>query len=690
MHFHTYTTIIRILLTLLGFAALCLTGVDGALLFVIGSVTLASLVINIRYELKITPVIWNILAVLTLIAFVVYYIALSHDLLGSGAIFLAVMVALKLFDLRAIRDHLLLYLLVFLEIVVSAASTVSPVFFAILAAFVIVSIWAMVLFNIRRDYEEWKGKNKIIARRGLLSPTFFLYTIAITTFSLMITLMLFFIIPRAGSGFFQQQTLDALSVPGFADELTLGSIGRGKGYGHVVMRVEFPGAAGPPVNMYIRGTSLDHYDGRNWRRSKSEKKRIEKTSDNLIFSEVQTPGRLFNQLITLEPLDTNILFAASPWSRISGDFKDISTDITGTLYMRNKPYSRKTYSVWSGLGGRERASLSPLKLERYLQLPPPEKEDTGRIKELASVISKDKKNDYKRAKKIENFLRNNYRYTLEPIQTKGKSPLEDFLFYAKEGYCEHYATSMVIMLRTLGIPARVVTGYVQGQWNDFGNYLLLRQMDTHSWVEAYLPYDFSESGEKTRGIDKKMAWVRFDPTASQGLITPRKASRMALYLDSLKWRWTRHIVNYTITDQVKIAISLKHSTRGLRTWLRSLSGRLPGLKRSASQGQTAPLVLALILMGAALIIVIINRGKSRSNIKTPDFYLEMTRILKKKGIERNDSETPLEFARRTRSKEVEKITELFQIKRYRESALSVDELTELKGLIEKVKEELSS
>ncbi|VAW39153.1 FIG001454: Transglutaminase-like enzymes, putative cysteine proteases [hydrothermal vent metagenome] len=688
MRFHTYTTIIRVLLTLLGLAAISLVGELGqSFLILIGVVTLVSLAVNVRYEVTIPPRIWNVLAVLLLAGFIVNHAAFSRDLMSSGAAFLALMVALKLFDLRTVRDHLMLYLLVFLEIVVAAASTVSPAFFAILAAFVITSIWAMVLFNIRRDFEQRCGKDKIITRRGLLSPGFFLYTIAITTFSLVITLMLFFIIPRVGSGFFQRQSQSALNVPGFADELTLGSIGQGKGYGNVVMRVEFPGAEGPPVNLYIKGTTLDNYDGRNWRRSKSAKRKVKKDSNGTLLSGVNTRGRLFNQLITLEPLNTNILFAAPPWSRLSGDFKNITTDDSGTLYMQGKPFSRITYSVWSGTDGREQAELSAAELERYLQLPPPGQEETGRIKAFATELTAGEESRYRAARKIEGYLKRNFRYTLTPKKGGGRTPLSDFLFYAKEGFCEQYATSMAIMLRTLGVPARVVTGYVQGQWNDFGNYLLLSQRDTHSWVEAYLPYDLSpgSAGKKQDGSRKKMAWIRFDPTASQGLTSPVQSSRMGLYLDALKWRWTKNIVNYSLNDQIDTAITLKQRTSGLRGWLGSMLGKLPNLKDRASEGgRSLPLVFALILMGAALVIVAVRRAGSGSNLKTPAFYLEMLRILKKKGIEKSEFETPMEFALRLGNRDVEKITELFQTRRYRDTPLSDDELTELKALIIKI------
>jgi len=689
MHFRTYTTIIRVLLTALGFAAISLVGELGqSFLFIIGAATLISLAINVKYELAIAPRLWNILAVVMLLGFIINYVAFNHDLLSSGAAFLALMVALKLFDLRSVRDHLLLYILVFLEIIIAAASTVSPAFFAILAAFVITSIWAMVLFNIRRDYEQWNGKNKIITQRGLLSPSFFLYTIAITTLSLVMTLMLFFIIPRISSGFLERENKSIFTVPGFADELTLGSIGRGKGSSKIVMRIEFPKASGAPVNMYIKGTTLDNYDGRNWRKSKNTKKEIARDFNGNFLPEVKLKGRLFNQLITLEPLNTNILFAATPWSKISGNFKSLKTDNSGTLYMESKPFSRITYSVWSGLDGREKAALSTAELKRYLQLPTPEQEDSKEIKAFTTELIAGEKTEYDAARKIEDHLKHNYRYTLNPKKGDGRTPLSDFLFHAKEGYCEQYATSMVIMLRTLGIPARVVTGYVQGQWNDIGNYLLLRQRDTHSWVEAYLPYNFSKRNPHTlNNKTEEMAWIRFDPTASEGLVSPVRSSRLALYIDAFKWRWTRNIVNYTIDDQIETAITLKHRTNGVRKWFKSLLKQLPSLKdKATNSGQSLPLVIALILMSVAFLVVVINRGKARTTIKTPAFYIEMLRILKKKGIEKTAFETPMEFAQRVGNNEIKKITKLFHIKRYGETPLSTKELAEVKELLGNIKE----
>src|SRR3989454_389608 len=95
--------------------------------------------------------------------------------------------------------------------------------------------------------------------------------------------------------------------------------------------------------------------------------------------------------------------------------------------------------------------------------------------------------------------------SLDVGTTMSADPVDDFLFTRKTGYCEHYATAMVVLLRALGIPARLVTGFLPGVWNDFGNYYTIRQQDAHAWVEVYFPLS---------------GWVTFAPTPSVPAAVP--------------------------------------------------------------------------------------------------------------------------------------------------------------------------
>jgi hypothetical protein len=281
-----------------------------------------------------------------------------------------------------------------------------------------------------------------------------------------------------------------------------------------------------------------------------------------------------------------------------------------------------------------------------------------------------------RAKAIEEYLKQNYRYTLNPKRGAGPTPLEDFLFFTKEGYCEHYATAMVILLRHAGIPSRIVTGFLQGQWNGYGNYFLVRQQDAHTWVEAYIP---------GRG------WTTFDPTPAQGLSTPLEASQVGLLVDSLRWRWSRYIVNYTLSDQIQMARKIEFQGRRIRHVLGEglasfiASGR-SGFSRWAWWVWTIPVLAIVILMVVTSKGILTGKRISR---KTPGFYLEVLGILKRRGFERRAFETPMEFAARTGLIEARSLTEAFEEVRYGGRTLTEARLSEVENYVEILKRGIS-
>src|ERR1019366_5904852 len=97
----------------------------------------------------------------------------------------------------------------------------------------------------------------------------------------------------------------------------------------------------------------------------------------------------------------------------------------------------------------------------------------------------------------ESYLRKNFSYTLELPKTDMRDPIANFLFRRKKGHCEYFASAMAVMLRTIGIPSRVTTGFAGGVYNPISGWYVVRASDAHSWVEAYLP---------------RLGWTTFDPT----------------------------------------------------------------------------------------------------------------------------------------------------------------------------------
>ena len=168
-----------------------------------------------------------------------------------------------------------------------------------------------------------------------------------------------------------------------------------------------------------------------------------------------------------------------------------------------------------------------------------------------------------RAARIEDHLHREFTYSLDTeVPALSRDPLADFLFATKRGYCEYFASAMAVLLRTQGIPARVVTGFQSGYYNDVSGSWVMRASDAHAWVEGW--------------IDGR-GWVTFDPTPSAatpsatGWIQTR-LRRMSMYLDAADTAWQQWV--------------MQHTTRGGRRRWRSRSGTGCVRAELASRGRT--------------------------------------------------------------------------------------------------------
>src|SRR4029077_16256678 len=133
------------------------------------------------------------------------------------------------------------------------------------------------------------------------------------------------------------------------------------------------------------------------------------------------------------------------------------------------------------------------------------------------------------------------------MKASGPDPLSDFLFNVRTGHCEYFATAMTVLLRTHGIAARVVNGFLPGEYNETAGAYTVRQSDAHSWVEVYFP--------ETR------AWVTFDPTPSAGRAAPTHtglAASFGKYAEAFELIWFQYVVGYDKQEQRSLATSLNN------------------------------------------------------------------------------------------------------------------------------------
>ncbi len=659
MNIGTYTIILTYFMAAIGITAVSLVEtIEPSFTVAVASAAALSVYFNLAGKRPLPKLLWNFLAVLILVFFIADYAFVSKSLIVSSARFLAVLFVFKLFDLKTNRDYLMAYALVFFELLAAAASTVSILFFALLCLFVVGGIWAMIIFNVRKD---WAAANPA---HGGMTPsqeppgaifglTFFFFVLVASVAAVLASFMMFFLMPRMELGFFERKTANTLKVSGFSDKVDLGDIGSVKTDPTVVMRVEVKGGRQAEF-MRMRGAVLETYDGKTWKRRMRRAVSLPKDAVGRFTAGEKKKG-MFEQNILLEPLDTDVLFAASYPAVIEGRFPALLGDPSGTLSLPAPPYSRLEYKAWSSPGARIEEDMSSLDV--FLDVSALENDPSwGPVRKLALEITKGIPGDAAKAAAIERYLKANYGYTLSPETGKGKTPLEDFLFYTKVGYCEHFATAMAVMLRAAGVPSRLVTGFALGDWNPLGGYFIIRQENAHSWVEAYV-----------KGEGGKTGWTTYDPTPSAGLGSYTRPSTIFLYLDLIRWKWNRNVVHYTFGDQRRIAMVLEGKLYLLTTSLKNAFWSQQGAGKgdySHLGGLTLPVAVAILAAAALVFAALRLAGLKGKTAKTPQFYLEMQRMLGRKGIVRRRNETPLEFSDRVGNGFVTDLTWSFHRTRY--------------------------
>lgn len=285
------------------------------------------------------------------------------------------------------------------------------------------------------------------------------------------------------------------SYYGFSNEMDLRI--RGELSDELVMRVR---SSAPAM---WRGIVFDRYDGTRWTGDESEPTDL---GDNVPFAYPATfrslgPRQLVSQTFYIEMEQASVIFAAGQPDSVWFE-GGVAIDALGALRTDSTLTPGTVYSVLSSRGAATPEGLRqnppatrPAEIDRYLQVPPTLPQ---RVERLAREITAGDTNDYDRVKSIEAYMRENYRYSIDsPVPPEGRDAVDHFLFDTDVGFCEQFASATAIMLRTLGIPARVVAGYAVGERNSFTGYYDVRSSDAHSWVEVWFP---------------RLGWYEFDPT----------------------------------------------------------------------------------------------------------------------------------------------------------------------------------
>jgi transglutaminase-like putative cysteine protease len=568
-----------ILLAATGFASLTLAIALPLWLIVLVSGTFVMALLRVQSQSAISGVIghlrfsaltWNIFLLLAFAGFWIDLFLVSQELLPAGIHFLVLLLANKLSNLDQRRDFLHLYAISLIALLASAALTTQIWYAPFFFVFLVIGVWTLLLYHLLQEQEEMAEPQHAfpVAPSFQLLPhltlRFFWTTNVMAAGAFALTLLFFFLIPRVGVGFFQNNHGESLRTTGFSEHVDLGVIGPVKQDPSIVMRVELPDRTGHDSKgefLYLRGVAYNRYDGKSWSNSLLHRRMLTEFPEGTFT--LRTPdtkpsaaARQLRQEILLEPLDTTVLFGTPFPTSVKGHFLSVQSDLTGSLSLPYPLHTRSQYTVYSSpttLNAAEKQASALLYpdfiLQQYLQVPVVNEQ----ILELARQITRPATSIAQAVALVHTHLLTHYRYNLDVPSLQSSHPLEDFLLTRKTGYCEHYATAMVVMLRTVGIPARLVTGFLATEWNEFGGYYTVRQRDAHAWVEVYFP----QSG-----------WITMDPTPP----SPDAAGATWLQsansaMDSIRLQWDRLFVHYSAHDQFTVVQGIREGGEAVRAGL---------------------------------------------------------------------------------------------------------------------------
>jgi len=697
-----YFDVALYLLVLSGFGALASTGgLDLPAVVLVGlALALRGYQLLTRSEFAI-PERWT--TTLTLIYVFIYfadYFFLSRSFLAASVHLVLFTMVVRLFSLQRTRDHYMLAVLSFLMVLAAAVLTVGSVFLLSFAGFLLIAVITFVLMEMRHSVaaEQTHAQDPRVA-----SPTRpMVYGLLAIAPALMLMILagsflIFFLIPRVSSRYLSAYTPASDVSTGFTDRVQLGRIGEIQQSSAVVMHIEIQNDLQGAYDLKWRGIALSAFDGRVWSNSFAQTQvrpagdgsyRLAPLVDQRGASVVAS--RSIRYRVLMEPLGTNVFFLAEKPQSLTGNFRQVSMDAGGAVYDLDADHPINRYEAESQLNEidsdelRLAANTVPGGMDEYLKLLPPL---DIRISKLAEEITAAAPSNYDKAIAVEQYLSTHFGYTLELPRSLPQDPLANFLFERKRGHCEYFASSMAVMLRSLRIPSRIVTGFRGGDFNDLTGQYVVRASDAHSWVEAYFP----GSG-----------WISFDPTPAGSLPTRTDWSRMRLYVDAAASFWREWIINYDVSHQRTLgkdaATGSRHFFDEARRWVgRQHRAMLRSARRAHQHFTNFPVRwLGGIVAFTAVLIALLNLRRLVSGLRDrslrahPErapresaalWYDRMVGRMARLGWRKSPSQTPLDFVAAIQEaalqKKVSRFTRAYESARFGKSVDDAQSLPEL-------------
>ena len=419
---------------------------------------------------------------------------------------------------------------------------------------------------------------------------------------------------------------------GLSDSITPGDISSLAQSSERVFRVSFGGEMPAHRERYWRGLILDRFDGHTWSQWQEA-----------------PPARLGRVdldagIIDLAPDQYDVLMEASGqrWVYALDNSRAVSANVSevpGELFRLQRPADTSVrYRMALEEADRGPDSLLPSERRRYLQLPP---QGNDRSRELARQLADTTPSDLAFTRAVlERFRQQPYFYTLRP-PTMPDDPVDTLLFEAKRGFCAHYASATAFLLRSAGIPARIVAGYQGGSAGADEAYLIVRQYDAHAWVEAWIDGrgwlrldptaaiapDRIESGLR-EAVAEEGSFLQEDWTSPQRYGDVAVVQWLSLQMDRINYNWQRWVVGYQGQSQL------------------DLMSRLPGNIGLKELGYLTAGLVGLALLVAALVTAL-RHGRGRSDDPVDALMARWVRALQGPDEELPAGMTPGQLATAT-------------------------------------------
>ncbi len=559
-------------------------------------------------------------------AAIVAVFAHYRTLLGRdpGVALLVLFLGLKMMEMRARRDLFVVLFLCFFLLITGFFYSQSLAS----AALSLAAVWALLACMLTMQFGE---KEAPIAARFTATGSLMLQALPIAA-------ALFVLFPRMHTPLWHVSGEGTGARTGLSGQMTPGNIAQLTESDDVAFRVRFAERFPPTDALYWRGPVFGAYDGQTWRplvRRAADAPPLEVT-----YSRASPP---IAYTVTLEPTNQPWLFALEAPIRLELD--DLRATVSPELVVtaEHPLDERVRYEATSVIEYASGVRETEASLREWTALP---RDTNPRTRELARTWRASSRDDAELVDRALRMIRDEpFRYTFSPPPL-GRDAVDDFIFGTRAGFCEHYASAFVVLMRAAGVPARIVTGYQGAERNPHDGYWIVRQSDAHAWAEVWL----NGSG-----------WTRVDPTQAvapqrieRGMRALREQLRREtadgprellrswrLQIDALANAWNQWVLSYDRQRQARLFERL-----GLATgdWL-DLAGALA--------------VVLAVLLGAAAVVTLHPR---RPRDPVERLYAAFCDRLAAAGLPRAPHETAGRFvARIERALEPEQLVQARRI-----------------------------